>query len=171
MESERLRYRLFEKGDGAHIIALDSNIEVLKYLHQEPLNDLNEAEKIVEGVLNQYEKNGIGRWWAIEKESNQVIGWTGIKYETMFRDFPYYDIGYRYIPKFWRKGYGFEAALFWRDYAFSEMNIEKLNATAHVDNVGSNKILQKIGMEITDNLEYGGDQCNWYELNKTQLGI
>lgn len=169
MESLRLFYRPFEIKDAGTIFSLDSNPEVLRYLHQNTMNSKVEAEKVIKGVLKQYEENGIGRWMAIEKSSGKAIGWTGLKYETQFRSFPYYDIGYRYLPEFWKNGYGSEAAYFWRDYAFKELKIENLNATAHIDNIGSNKILQKIGMKITEEIDYKEEKCNWYELKNTAV--
>jgi len=42
-------------------------------------------------------------------------------------------------------------------------------ASAHIDNAGSNRILRKIGMLLTEQYHYDGLLCNWYELDNTTL--
>ena len=47
-------------------------------------------------IRAQYVKNGIGRWAIIDKNTEDFIGWTGLKYEQNLRkEFNYYDLGYR----------------------------------------------------------------------------
>jgi [ribosomal protein S5]-alanine N-acetyltransferase len=105
------------------------------------------------------------------KDTNEVIGWAGIKYITEPENdrVNFYDIGYRLQEKHWRKGYGLEAAEVWRDYGFNEMEIPMLIATAHVDNVGSNAILQKIGMVQKEQYLHHDLLCNWYEMTNPKL--
>ena len=73
------------------------------------------------------------------------------------------DIGYRLIPKYWKKGYG-----------FNTMNYNVIYAAADVENIGSNKILQKIGLQFVNDFEYNFKQkkikVNWYELKKENFG-
>lgn len=35
---------------------------------------------VIESIRKQYFDNGIGRWAVIEKESNNFIGWSGLKF-------------------------------------------------------------------------------------------
>ncbi len=44
------------------------------------------------------------------------------------------------------------------------MKIDVMIATAHVDNVGSNTILQKIGMQQKETYLHHDLPCHWYEL-------
>lgn len=49
----------------------------------------------IEYVRGQYEKNGIGHWAVVDKNTNDLIGWSGLKYVVGLREFHYYALGYR----------------------------------------------------------------------------
>ena len=60
--------------------------------------------------MEQKAKNGMARLAIIEKETQEFIGWTGIKFEENLRFENYYDLGYRLKKKFWGKGIASETA-------------------------------------------------------------
>ncbi len=165
-ESERLLYRSIEITDAEALFELDSNPNVHQYLGNQPLTSIDQVLGYINSLQNQYITNGIGRFAAVLKETNEVIGWAGIKFitEPENNHVNFYDLGYRLQEKHWRKGYALEAAKAWLDYGFNEMNIQKMYASAHVDNVGSNTILQRIGMQQTSQFYYEDLLCNWYEM-------
>jgi RimJ/RimL family protein N-acetyltransferase len=123
---------------------------------------------MINNILNQYEKNGTGRLAVIEKESNQFIGWSGIKLLTEevngFKNV--YELGYRFLPEFWGKGYATESAIASLDLGFNQLNADKIYAYADVGNESSNRILTKLGFENNGTFLDKGDICNWYELEK-----
>jgi RimJ/RimL family protein N-acetyltransferase len=120
-------------------------------------------------VRNQYQTNGIGRWATIEKETGLFIGWSGLKFitEPENNKVNYHDIGYRFMPQFWGKGYATEATKAWLKYGFEQLNLEVLNAAAHVDNAASNRVLQKVGFQFVETFYYDTELCNWYQLEKS----
>lgn len=170
LETQNLIYRKLTLDDVDGIYELDSNAEVHRYLGNNPIQSKEKAKEIIEYVISQYEKNGIGRYAAIEKSSGAFIGWTGLKLEDLLTNgyTNYYDIGYRFIPRYWQKGYGFESAKFWLDYGFDVLKYDKICGAAHNDNIGSNKILQKIGLKFTNSFMYDGAEHNWYELKREE---
>jgi len=122
---------------------------------------------ILKNVRKQYLDNRIGRFVVVLKETNELIGWAGLKYitEMVNNKINFYDIGYRLNEKFWGKGYASEASFAWIEYGFSKMNIKVIEAAAHKDNIASNIILQKIGLKITDQFVEDDILWNWYKLN------
>lgn len=66
------------------------------------------------------------------------------------------------------KGIGTETAIASLDYGFEKLDLPKICAAADIDNVGSNKILRKIGLQQTEVFEFEGISHNWYELTKAQ---
>jgi [ribosomal protein S5]-alanine N-acetyltransferase len=76
------------------------------------------------------------------------------------------DIGYRLIPKYWKKGYGLEAATACLDYGFKTLNYDIIYGAADIQNLGSNKILRKIGLEFVNEFKYNNTAVNWYQLKK-----
>lgn len=167
IETERFLIRDLVIGDTSGMFALDSDAEVHKYLGNNPIQTLEEAKKIITSIRAQYKEYGIGRWAIINKKTNDFVGWTGLKYEQKLRkDFNYYDLGYRLRKNYWGQGIGTETALASLKYGFDQLKLEKICAAADVNNIGSNKILQKIGLKPKGTFYYEDTLCNWYELNK-----
>ena len=154
LETDRLLLRPLELTDAADMFAMDSNPNVHKYLWQNPTQTLEESTKVIEYIQAQYQKNNIGRFATILKETNEFIGWTGIKFiddHIENGNTNFYDYGYRLNEKFWNKGFATEASIAWLDYGFNQMNIEKMNAYTHAQNGASNHILQKVGFHFIEN--------------------
>ncbi len=169
LQTERLYFRPFTKDDTEALFKLDSNPNVHRFLGNDYLTSIEQVYPIIESVQNQYLQNGIGRYMTFLKDTNEPIGWSGIKFITEEPEnghIRFYDIGYRLMEEHWRKGYGLEAALFWRDYAFTTIQTKALYASAHIDNAGSNAILQKIGMTQCEIYNHHNLPCYWYELKK-----
>ena len=170
-ETERLILREVLLTDVEGMFELDSNPMVHQYLGNNPINSKEQAIEAINFIRQQYEERGVGRWAAIEKESGDFIGWTGLKLNTGEKESlngkqNFYDLGYRFIPRYWGKGYASETAFSGLDYGFKNLNIETMCGAAEVKNIGSNKILQKIGLNFIEEFIYKDEKINWYELNK-----
>ena len=166
LETDRLLLRPLDFSDAEGMFRLDSNANVHKYLGNNPVKSIEESNHYIENVRNQYLQNGTGRFAVILKDTHEFIGWCGIKFitEPENNHVNFYEIGYRLTEKHWGKGYGYESAKAWLDYGFEKMNIKTIYASAHADNVRSNRILRKIGMLQTEQYYYENLLCNWYEM-------
>ena len=172
IETKRLILRELQESDLQGIFELDSNPKVHKYLGNKPITTQKQAEEIIYFIRKQYKERGIGRFACIEKTSGDFMGWSGLKLnqgekETLngFTDF--IDIGYRFIPRFWGKGYASESAFACLDFGFKQMNYDIIYGAAETGNIDSNKILQKIGLQFVNEFDYKGVDVNWYELKKS----
>ncbi|WP_218597928.1 GNAT family N-acetyltransferase [Polaribacter sp. NJDZ03] len=175
LETERLLLREFRITDVEGMFELDSNPKVHQYLGKKTIKTKEEAKRMIDFILKQYKENGIGRFAVIEKSSGNFIGWSGLKLnkgtkESLngFQDF--IDIGYRFIPKYWKNGYGLESAIACLEYGFKTMNLDIIYGAAEIGNIGSNKILQKIGLQFVNEFKEDNELVNWYELKKENYG-
>lgn len=169
IETERFLIRDLEMFDAKGIFELDSDPEVHRYLGNNPISTIEKAEEIIRFIRNQYEEKGIGRWAVIDKKTKDFIGWTGFKYEEKLRkEFSYYDLGYRFIKKYWGMGIGIETAQACLNYGFTQLNFDEIFAAADINNIGSNKILTKIGLKFIETFDFEGSTCNWYGLHKNE---
>ena len=170
IETDRLIIRAFRFEDAAALFEMDSNPAVHKYLWQKPITKIEEVHVYIENVRNQYTTNKIGRFSTLLKETNELIGWTGIKYvndHVENGNTNFYDYGYRLNEKFWNKGYATEASKAWLDYGFNQMNIAEMNAYTHAENVASNHVLQKVGFQFIENYPDEQDVLwKWWQLKK-----
>ena len=166
LETDRLILRELKSSDAEAFFAMDHNPKVHQYLWNKPVQKIEETIEVITFVRQQYVDNGIGRFAIILKQTNEFIGWAGLKYNTeeVNHKINFYDIGYRLDEQFWGKGYASEASFAWLKYAFETMNIKTIEAAAHAENVASNRILQKMGMQMTEHYLEDEVSWNWYQL-------
>jgi len=172
-ETERLILREILPSDIDGMFALDSDPEVHRYLGNQPVKTKEETLEVINFIRQQYIDNGIGRWAIIDKQTNEFIGWTGLKWitEQTGNRIHYYDLGYRLVKKYWGKGIATESAIASLEYAFKHLNATEVLATADCENEGSNKILQKLGMRLFEKFDYDGIEHNFYIIEKKDFGL
>ena len=175
IETERLILRDLLTTDIEGIFELDSNSTVHKYLGKKPIKTKQQAADVIKFIREQYKERGIGRFAAVEKSSGDFIGWSGLKLNTDKKDElngkrNFYDIGYRFIPRFWGNGYATESSLAILDFGFKELEIETIYGAAEIDNIASNIVLQKIGLQFVNEFYFEDGRANWYELKKENYG-
>ncbi|MBC7885167.1 MAG: GNAT family N-acetyltransferase [Saprospiraceae bacterium] len=170
MHTSRLTFRPLLKSDAANLFMMDADPLVMRYLGNNPINNIEEVYHYLENIKQQYRNNGIGRWAVIENETNAFVGWAGIKFLDVLTNghINFYDIGYRFLPEFWGKGYATECTKAWIDYAKLNMNIHELFAITHIDNLASQKVLKKCGFvqknTFPDSTHGEEIDCIWFEL-------
>ena len=144
-ETPRLILGQFTEHDAPLILRLNSDPEIVKYVHEPVLTTEEQAKKIiVDIILPQYQKN-LGRWATYTKSNNEFIGWCGLKYRPELDEI---DLGYRLIRSAWGKGYATEAAKHTLEHGFNKLDLPLITGRAHIENIASLKVLEKIGMQF-----------------------
>ena len=129
LETSRLYLRQFIEADAALLRQLNSQPGVLQYIPEPiPASDEEAKEILINIILPQY-KNNPGRWATHIIENNEI------------------DLGYRFMPSAWGKGYATELAKATLEYGHQNLQLKKIIAHAHIDNIASQKVLEKIGMQ------------------------
>jgi RimJ/RimL family protein N-acetyltransferase len=165
LETKRLILRPITIDDTQDFFEMDSNPNVHLYLGNKPVTSIIQSKAIITDILEQYKTNGLGRLAMIKKDTQEFIGWSGLKYEQNLRkEFNYYDLGYRLKEDFWGKGYATEAALTTLDFGFKHLKLKEICAAADVNNLTSNYILRKIGMKLSGKFTYADALCNWFTI-------
>ena len=66
------------------------------------------------------------------------------------------DLGYRFLPPAWSKGYGTESARHTLEYGLNDLKLKAVTARAHIENLASLKVLEKVGMKwLKDEISEG----------------
>ncbi len=144
-QTPRLILRQITLEDARLILQLNSNPEVVKYLHEPTLQSLADAESVISNIILPQYKNNLGRWAIINKTDNNFMGWCGLKYRPELEEI---DLGYRLMQACWDKGYATEAAEHTLNHGFNTLNLPLITGRAHIENRASIKVLEKIGMQF-----------------------
>ena len=106
--------------------------------------------------------HGVQYWPIFLKSSSEFAGCCGLR--------PYrpedavYELGFHLRPQFWRQGLAEEAARAVVEYAFADLGARALFAGHHPENVGSKRLLEKLGFRNTGLVFYpptGLDHPSW----------
>lgn len=171
IETERLMLREILPTDVDGMFELDSDPEVHRYLGNNPVKDKRQTMDVIDFIRQQYVEFGIGRWAVIEKQTNNFMGWSGLKYvtEEMNGRKNFHDLGYRLTKRYWGNGFATEAAVASVKYGFETLGLSEIYAIADVENRGSNSILRKIGMSLKETFYLDGAEHHWYEIHKSKI--
>lgn len=149
-ETPRLYLREITVDDAENAYLLNLDPEVVKYTGDDPFESIEEARKFL-AAYTHYQKYGFGRWGVIEKQSNEFLGWCGLKYEEQLDEF---DIGFRFFKKHWNKGYATEAAKACLELGFTKFKMKTIVGRAMHANKASIAVLQKIGLSYWKDFDF-----------------
>jgi hypothetical protein len=101
------------------------------------------------------------------KETNEFIGWccTGMKEELPS---PNREIMYAISSEYQNNGYATKATKGLIDYLFKNTTLDGLNAVALINNVPSNKVIEKGGFTYLSQQTIENQLYNHYLLNKSE---
>ncbi|MGG7620453.1 GNAT family N-acetyltransferase [Bacillus coreaensis] len=138
IETERLIIRGFDKNDYHAVYEYTSNADVMRYI-PEGVFTMEDAKQFI--VKNMGEK--VEKYPVILKESNTIIG--HIVFHRYFGEHTY-EIGWVFHPDYYNKGFASEAAKTVLQYGFEELKLHRIIATCQPENIGSFRVMEKIGM-------------------------
>jgi RimJ/RimL family protein N-acetyltransferase len=145
-KSERLGFRNWLADDIKTMTDINSNPEVMEFFPS--VQSEQETAEFIDRMQKHFLEGGFC-YFAVDKlENNEFIGFVGLFKQTFESDFtPCIDIGWRLTRKEWNKGFATEGARRCLDFAFKQLQLEKVNAVAPVLNSRSEQVMKKIGMK------------------------
>lgn len=146
LRTKRLSLRLVEKSDIDAIHNLHSLPEVDKYNTLGIPNDIEETQAIVDVLVSDSEQSAIRKYtFMIETiDENQFIGLVALNLGS--DKFKSGEVWFKLHPYHWGKGFGTEALNAILDLGFDQLRLHRIEAGCAVDNIGSVKLLEKVGM-------------------------
>jgi ribosomal-protein-alanine N-acetyltransferase len=145
LETNRLvlRHQVLEDLDDLWAVYCNPNIT--KYIPDAPRTRA-EAQEELEWHMHGHPKHPeLGLWATIHKESGKFIGRCGLLPWTIEGQYDV-EVAYTIAEKYWGQGLGSEAAKAILNYGFEKLNLSRLICLIDADNIGSQKVAEKIGM-------------------------
>lgn len=146
LQTERLTLRNWREDDREAFHRLNSDEKVMRFFPYRRSRE--QADAVMNDMAGKYATQGYC-FGAVELiETGRCIGICGINPTTLIDAFPKgsVEIGWRFLPEFWGKGYATEAAITWRDHAFNKLRLPELVSFAVVTNHASHRVMERIGM-------------------------
>ncbi len=140
IRTQRLVLRKIRESDYKDIFRYTSKDEVAKYVTWNTHQKIENTKVLCKMWADQY-KSGDKYHWAILLDGT-VIG--NIEIPKIIDGTAF--LGWQIDSCYWNKGIMTEAASAVRDYMFTEIGVETLGASYIKENIGSGRVMQKIGM-------------------------
>jgi len=149
IETERLLLRPFRDSDLEAYTAVLTTDEVRASLSLPDDIGPDEAWAQMAVFLGQWELRGTGQWALEEKTTGAFVGRAGL-HNPVRHGWPGTEVGWTLHPDHWGKGYATEAGARSRDYAFEELEMDRLFSLIQPHNDRSAAVARRLGFELTD---------------------
>jgi hypothetical protein len=97
----------------------------------------------------------------------EAIGDAGLLILDALRPIP--DLGFRFAKSQWGRGLATEVAGAWLHLAFNEFGLERVSAFAHVENLRSLRVLEKVGFTRLERRDVMGMDSYTYRLMRPEF--
>jgi ribosomal-protein-alanine N-acetyltransferase len=161
-QTPRFCIREFHPGDQQTYLALFDDKEVTLHL---PKRTRQENLQLFRDTFKDYvAKKVLGRWGMFNNGDDDFIG---ICLLRLYYDNPHkVELGYVLSKKFWGKGIAAEMAQIMVAYVLTHTDIPEIVAVTTLQNIGSQKVLIKAGLERRDNIFRDGEELAYFSLKR-----
>jgi RimJ/RimL family protein N-acetyltransferase len=118
------------------------DVEVTRFLTWHPHEKPEATNNFIERCLRCWKDGTAYPWVITRKEDSELLGMIEMRIDG-FRA----EIGYVIARPFWGNGFATEAAQATIDWALKQDGIYRVWAVCDVENVGSARVMEKIGMQ------------------------
>ncbi|KAA3663627.1 MAG: N-acetyltransferase [Chloroflexi bacterium] len=146
--TNRLILRRLLKTDADCLFKLDNDPDVMRYINGgiPTPRDIFERD-ILPAFLHVDERfPRFGFWAAIEKHTREFLGWFSFRPDDNASG--NVTLGYRLCKAAWGNGFATEGARALIDKGFAELGVNRVTATTYQDNLGSIRVMEKVGMTL-----------------------
>lgn len=145
--TERLILRRFAIDDAEDMYNNWANSsKVTQFLSWTPHKSIDESKQILNLWIPQYEKLDYYHWGIEFRGIGQLIGSISVMGLSERQDFC--EVGYCIGENFWNIGIMTEALSGVVGFLFNEVNFHRITARHDINNIGSGKVMEKVGMRF-----------------------
>ncbi len=162
LETNRLYLRRLTVEDAENAYRLNLDSKVIQYTGDDSFESIETARQFLANY-SHYDQYDFGRWAVIRKDNDEFLGWCGLKYTPELNE---YDIGFRFLQKYWNQGYATEAAEACIDLGFNHYKLAKIVGRVRKENIASIRVLEKIGLTYTRDFDFDGNEGVIYSIKR-----
>ena len=151
--SDRLGFRNWQEKDKIPFSKMTSDKEVMKYFPKTATK--TESDDLIKRLKNHCDDFGYTFFAVDELATKKFIGFIGLVNTSFKASFtPCVEIGWRLQRESWNKGFATEGAKRCLQFAFNDLNLDKIYSFTALDNKNSENVMRKIGMKKQGTFEH-----------------
>lgn len=148
IETRRLSLRRFRLDDLPALSAVFAKPEVWRFPYGRGFTTA-ETEQFLAVQIEEWNLCRFGCWLAIDRSTQRTVGYVGISVPYFLPDIlPAVEVGWRFDPDVWGRGYATEGATAALDAAFDMLGLDAVCSAPQVDNPSSSRVCDRLGMEL-----------------------
>lgn len=167
-ETQRLNLIPTGQDDVEFILELLNTPKWLEYIGDRNVHSIADvSDYINKKITPQFERLGYGNYTVVRKSDNAKIGSCGLYDREGLEGV---DIGFGFLPNYEGNGYALESAVKLKELAMSEFNIDSIAAITTENNIASQKLITKLGLEFVKFTSLADDkeELMLYQMNKIE---
>jgi RimJ/RimL family protein N-acetyltransferase len=143
IETARLVLRRLTSEDAPFMLDLLNQPSFIQNIGDRGARTLEQAAAYIENVpVASYARYGFGLYLVVVRDGGKAAGICGLVKRDGLEDV---DLGFAFLPRFWKKGYAVESALAVMRYAATVVGLTRLVAITLPANEPSIRVLEKLG--------------------------
>jgi ribosomal-protein-alanine N-acetyltransferase len=132
---------------------------VLRYFPKRDPPTRRSIEQFVQSQHDHWQQRGYGLWAVVRLSDSRLLGRSGLQFLPDTREV---EIDFLLGKPFWGRGFATEAGHAGLRLGFETLGVEEIVGIVHPGNLASRRVLEKIGMMLTDETQYFGmDVCRY----------
>lgn len=144
LQTERLLLRKITMQDAEDMFAYASDEDVSRYVTWDTHQTIEDSKGFIHFIEQQYDNGALAPWAIEDRESDRMIG--TVDFVIWKPQHQLAEIGYVLNKDYWGKGLMTEAAGELLRFGFMEMDLVRVQARCFAENIGSGRVMEKIGM-------------------------
>lgn len=163
--TDRLILREPRMENAEPLMSVFGDPEAMRYVNHGKTRGIDEVRASIQKRIDCLAANGFTLWTVVIADTNEVIGDCGVIPIDWTE--PEFELGYRFRPSAWGKGYATEAGIAAMDHAWRVSTLDTIYAVTDLENAASQRVLTKIGFTddgVTD--KYYDDTLRFYRFDR-----
>jgi RimJ/RimL family protein N-acetyltransferase len=146
--TERLDLRRFVASDLDELAVVFANVDVWRFPYERGLTR-DETAAFLDAQIRHWDDYRFGCWVARERLDGHLVGYVGLSVPTFLPEIlPAVEVGWRFHPDAWGKGFATEGARAGLREAFTTLGLDEVCSVPQDGNPASARVAERLGMNL-----------------------
>jgi len=162
--TERLRLRGWSEADRLPLVAIKTDPSNWRFIGNGQPQTAEQATDLLAVLQEEWEAAGVGSWAVVVAATGELLGDCGVKLTDRGP-----QLAYMIARGQWGNGFATEASRAVLGHVFVAHDWPAVYASTSVENIASQRVLEKVGMQTRRTIEGPYGREAWYELRRDEF--